>query len=87
MRETRVDKNDNSKYKEMKKIFEKSIVAKDNLKKGIILDIDSLAFKKPGDGIPASSFKEVIGKKLNRDLQKDSKISWDDLIWKKEFAL
>ena len=79
MRETKVDKNDNSKYKEMKKIFEKSIVTKDYLKKGIILDINNLAFKKPGDGIPASSFKEVIGKKLKRSLKKDSKISWDDL--------
>ena len=80
MRETKLDKNDNSKYKQMKKIFEKSVVTKENLQKGIILDVNNLAFKKPGDGIPASSYKEVIGKKLKRNLQKDSKISWDDLI-------
>ena len=64
----------------MKKIFEKSIVTSQNIKKGEILCNDNIAFKKPGDGISASCFKDVLGKEVKKDLMKNSKISWEDLI-------
>jgi len=78
--QTKVDKNSVAKYKEMKKIFEKSIVAARDLKKGKILKMSNLAFKKPGDGIKANCYKNLVGKKLVRNKCKDEKIMFQDLI-------
>jgi N-acetylneuraminate synthase len=38
-----------------------------------------LAFKKPGDGIPAAQYRTLIGRKLKRDLPADSKLSRDSV--------
>ena len=38
-----------------------------------------IAFKKPGDGIPASDYSQVIGKKAVRALPPDHKLDWKDL--------
>jgi sialic acid synthase SpsE len=65
--------------KEMKAIFEKSIVTTTSLKAGTILEENHLAYKKPGDGIPARLFKDVIGKIIKRDLPANYKLKWEDL--------
>jgi N,N'-diacetyllegionaminate synthase len=70
-----INKTDNSEYKSLKNIFEKSLAVNKNLPQGHIITFDDLEAKKPANlGIKASSFKEVIGKKLNRAL-----IKWDFL--------
>tara|TARA_Y100000590_G_scaffold465650_1_gene638530 strand:+ start:362 stop:1354 length:993 start_codon:yes stop_codon:yes gene_type:complete len=74
-----VDKNNIDPYLDMKKVFEKSIVAKVNLSAGTILEIEHLSFKKPGDGISASSFKDVLGKRIKRDLCVDEQLKESDL--------
>lgn len=56
---------------DMKRIFEKSIVASTDLKKGQVIRYEDMAFKKPGDGVPAREFKNFIGKTLLIDLQED----------------
>ncbi|MFC1704340.1 N-acetylneuraminate synthase family protein [Candidatus Omnitrophota bacterium] len=61
--------------KEMKVIFEKSIVAKQDIAKGTDITLDMLAFKKPGDGLRANKYKEVIGKKSLSDIAVNSKIN------------
>jgi N-acetylneuraminate synthase len=66
MLSSNVDKNDTSDYKEMKNIFEKSIIAKQTITSGTILTEKMLCYKKPGTGIPASRYKSIIGKKTNR---------------------
>jgi N-acetylneuraminate synthase len=38
-----------------------------------------LAFKKPGDGIPAFRYAELLGKKLNKNIEKDHKLAWEDI--------
>jgi N-acetylneuraminate synthase len=68
-----VNKDDLNIYKEMKTIFEKSIVAKKDLEEGTILKFEDFDFKKPGDGIRADKYKEIIGKKLNKNLLKNEK--------------
>ncbi|MFX1391956.1 MAG: N-acetylneuraminate synthase family protein [Promethearchaeota archaeon] len=73
-----VNKDDLEKYKEMKKVFEKSIVAARDLPKSKILTLEDLAFKKPGDGIRADKYNEIIGKKLLKDVLKDEKIIFND---------
>ncbi len=62
----------------MKMTFEKSIVSADAIEKGTIITIDMLVYKKPGDGIPARNYKDLIGKKLKKKVNKDYKFSWED---------
>ena len=75
-----IDKKDNSKFKNLKDIFEKSLAVNKNLKKGDVLTFKDLEGKKPkGFGINANEFEKYLGKKINRDL-----IKWD-FINKKDF--
>lgn len=74
-----VDKNDVTAYRDMKRIFEKSIVAARPISAGSVLTFEDMAFKKPGDGMPASSYKAVVGKTAKVDLPLDHKLSEDDL--------
>ena len=60
----------------MKKTFEKSIVASKTLPAGKVIGLEDLAYKKPGDGIKAMHFGEVIGKRLEVSVEKDTKLSW-----------
>ena len=65
-----VDKADNSEFKNLKDIFEKSLSVNKDLKKGHILRFEDLEAKKPKNkGINAANFKEVIGKKIKNDLE------------------
>ena len=73
-----VNKDDVSAYKDMKLIFEKSTVAGRAIKSGSILTLEDLAFKKPGDGIPAADYKTVIGKMAKANLPADHKFVEDD---------
>lgn len=65
-----VDKTDTSAYTGLKQIFEKSLGVSRNLKKGHVLTFDDLETKKPANiGVPASQFRQVIGRKLRVDKQ------------------
>ncbi|MBD3211013.1 MAG: N-acetylneuraminate synthase [Candidatus Lokiarchaeota archaeon] len=74
-----VNKDNLNKFNEMKKIFEKSIVASKNLVSGRILSIKDIRFKKPGDGIRADQYRKVIGMRLIKDLKRNQKISHENL--------
>tara|TARA_A100001015_G_scaffold284059_1_gene350033 strand:+ start:1740 stop:2744 length:1005 start_codon:yes stop_codon:yes gene_type:complete len=75
---TKIDKDNIKKYKEMRVVFQKSIVARKELKKGKIIMYKDLAFKKPGNGIPPGEYKKIIGSKLIRNLNKDEIIKKKD---------
>jgi N-acetylneuraminate synthase len=65
-----IDKSDNSKFTELKNIFEKSLAVNKDLKAGHVLRFEDLEAKKPkGFGMEASEFQEIIGKKLNKKLK------------------
>ena len=74
-----VDKNDLVSFKEMKRVFEKSIVTARPLAAGHVLVREDIAFKKPGDGIPASHWREVIGRRTRRAMPANKQIALDDL--------
>lgn len=63
----------------MKRTFEKSIVSARPLAAGTILTAADLAYKKPGDGLPASAFADVIGRRLLQDLEADRQLRRDML--------
>lgn len=71
-----VDKDDLVKHLgEMKYIFEKSAVAAVLIGKGTKITREHLAFKKPGDGIKANRYRDIIGKLAQRDIPANTKIT------------
>jgi len=80
MRENPVDKDDLASYRDMKRIFEKSIVTACPMAAGTVLTLEMLAFKKPGDGLSAAKYQDVIGKKIVRDLAADHKLKISDFV-------
>ncbi len=72
MRDHPVDKNDLGEYKNMKVIFQKSLVASSDIPAGTVLTPTLLAYKKPGDGIPAARYSEFVGRRVNRPIAKDT---------------
>lgn len=75
-----IDKNDNSPYLKTKKIFEKSLAVNKDLPVGHQLIFEDLETKKPADqGIPASEFRQVIGKQLIRAKQQYDFLTKEDI--------
>ena len=71
----KIDKSENSKFKELKNIFEKSLAVNRDMQIGDTITFDDLEAKKPfGYGISAKDYKSIIGKKLTKNLNK-----WDFL--------
>lgn len=64
-----------SNLKDMKRIFEKSIIANRKIRKGDKITLDMLGFKKPGDGLRPSEYKNVIGKIAKIDIDINTKIN------------
>jgi N,N'-diacetyllegionaminate synthase len=79
MRAHPVDKDDLSPYRDMKRIFEKSIVSVTNIAAGAVLTGDMLAVKKPGDGIPAARLGSLIGRRAVNAIPSDRLLREDDL--------
>ena len=74
------DKTDNSRFEGLKSIFEKSLGVNRDLPAGTRIEFDMLEAKKPsGQGIPASQFRDVIGKELRTDLSAWSFLNQNDL--------
>ncbi len=61
-------------------IARKSIHLKRSLKSGSVISEDDIIALRPGDGISAMRWNEVIGKKIVSDKDEFSKLSWSDLI-------
>lgn len=74
-----VDKNDLSPYLDMKTIFQKSVVAAQDLPAGTILSADMFAYKKPGSGVSAAQYASLIGKKTKNIISKDEFIQLTSL--------
>ncbi|MGE0128193.1 MAG: N-acetylneuraminate synthase family protein [Blastocatellales bacterium] len=64
---------------ELRKVFGKSIVAARDLNAGDRITNEDIAFKKPGSGIPAARFNEVINRRLKRAVAANAMLSEDDL--------
>lgn len=73
-----VDKSDLTPYRDMKRVFEKSIVTARPVKAGQVIARADLAFKKPGDGLPAWRYPEVVGHRCRRDLPLNHKVAAGD---------
>lgn len=75
-----IDKNDNKQFSNLKAIFEKSLAVNKDLPKGHCIAFEDLEAKKPkGYGIDAFQFKNIIGKKLTKELKQWDFINEDDI--------
>src|SRR5262249_39001506 len=64
---------------ELRKVFGKSVVASRDLNAGDRIAAEDIAFKKPGTGIPAARFNDVINRRLKRSVAAGAMLSEDDL--------
>ena len=74
-----VDKDDLAPFAEMKRVFEKSVVAVADIPAGAVLERGMLAAKKPGTGIPARLLPELIGRRARTDIAADTVLTEDAL--------
>jgi N,N'-diacetyllegionaminate synthase len=74
-----VDKSDASRFGEMKRIFEKSLVSLADIPAGAELTPQVVGVKKPGSGIPAARFHEVMGKKAARAIPAGRLLNQEDI--------
>jgi N-acetylneuraminate synthase len=74
-----VDKDDVGQFAEMKRVFEKSVVAVADIRAGTRLEASMLAAKKPGTGIPARRLPELVGRKARVDISADSVLTESDV--------
>jgi N-acetylneuraminate synthase len=58
--------------REMKAVFEKSIVSLVDIPAGTVITTDMIGLKKPGTGLPPARMDDVIGSKALRDISRDS---------------
>jgi N,N'-diacetyllegionaminate synthase len=66
----------------MKVTFEKSIVAARDIPAGRVIGEEDLAYKKPGNGIRAGEFRDVLGRKANTGIRKNTRLGWEMLSGK-----
>jgi N,N'-diacetyllegionaminate synthase len=75
-----LNKDNISQFEDLKNMFGKSLSVNKNKKAGEIIKFEDLESKKPSDyGIPANEFEKIVGKTLNKKLEKWSFINWEDL--------
>lgn len=74
-----IDKDSLMFVKEMKPIFEKSIVLRQTCRRNTVINRSDIDFKKPGTGISPSKMSNVVGRKLKRDMEANEMLSWEDL--------
>ena len=60
--------------------FRRSIAIIKPLKAGQEITYNDIAFKRPGTGISADRFREVIGCHVNHDIEADTTLFWEDLV-------
>lgn len=65
--------------RQMSRVSRKSITLNKPLIKGQVIKQDDLSMKRPGLGLKAIEMKNVVGKKLRRDLPENHLIKWTDL--------
>jgi len=77
----KINKNDLSKFRSLKNLFEKTLSVNRNVKAGDTIKEEMLETKKPKDcGIQASEYKTIIGKKFSRNMKKWDFIKKKDIV-------
>ena len=62
------------------KKFRRSITTANPLKAGQEIRYEDLIFKRPGTGICADRYKEIVGRHVCRDIEANKTLFWEDLV-------
>ena len=65
---------------EKRKKFRRSLTTARALSRGETLSAADLLFKRPGTGISADRFREVVGRRVCRDIEANKTLFWEDLV-------
>jgi N-acetylneuraminate synthase len=60
--------------------FRRRAVVTRAMKKGEVIKIEDLDFKRPGTGIHPNEYMYVVGRKVNKDLEAEAELEWGDLL-------
>jgi len=71
------DKKPTESEKKIMKIVRKSIVAKQDIKKGSIIKKNMLIIKRPGTGLKPMDLDKIVGKKIKKHIAKDEILQLD----------
>ncbi len=63
--------------KNLFKLARRSIIAKRNIPKDKIIEMDDIIMKRPGYGIPPKFIDIILGRKAKKDIEEDDIITWD----------
>ena len=63
----------------LRRLFTRSIVAKEALPAGTVLSREHLVIKKPGTGLPPDRLEELLGRRLRRGVAADQLLAADDI--------
>ena len=63
-----------------RKKFRRTIATARALKAGEGIRYEDILFKRPGTGIPADKYKEIIGRHICRDIDANKTLFWEDLV-------
>ena len=66
---------------QQKQKMRRSVIVTRDVKCGEVLDETFLSAKRPATGIPLEKWDAIIGKKVNRDIEADTVIFENDIIW------
>jgi N-acetylneuraminate synthase len=64
---------------DMRALFNKSIILAKTVYKGTVITRECLTLKKPGVGLPSRDIDKCVGKTVNKTLDKDYFLKWEDL--------
>jgi N-acetylneuraminate synthase len=78
---TRIDKDDLCGLREMKKTFEKSIVALVAIPAGVRIEREMVGIKRPGIGLAPSRLEQIIGRRTVRKIEGGCSIVEEDIDW------
>jgi N,N'-diacetyllegionaminate synthase len=80
MRTHPLDKNESARETApLRRLFTRSLVAREALPAGTVLSRAHVSIKKPGTGLPPDRLDEIVGKRLSRAVSADQVLSIDDI--------
>ncbi len=75
-----VDKDDITHLATMKETFEKSVVSLVDIPEGVVITREMIGIKKPGTGIPARDYYNIVGKRSSHRIPADTLLHNDDIV-------
>ncbi len=70
-----------SEAEEKKKLaFRRRIILAKNKKMNEPLDLSDIEFKRPGNGIHPDEYTYILGRRVNRDIERGAELEWSDLL-------